>query len=380
MVKTKVPKLCVMFDTNILYTQVASDLVRQSVKALINENSEHTDLDIEWHIPDIVVGERRFQMLSKANELLPSMQKMERLLGHGFGIGDDTLELHVNRAIDACINESQFIVTGVDTAKVNWNEIISRSVNRKPPFEDNEKEKGFRDSVIAHSFMQLHSVSPSTPAICRLALVSEDKKLVEYVQELTGSAKNIRILNSLDELESLINTLVSEIPEDFAEELTNKASKLFFEKENEKTVYYKHDIRDKIKEQYSDELKKSPMESLTKNTMGKTWWISEPVFIKKDKSRVYWTTSVQPEFELYHTEESDEKKNENPFIIQTENPAKKGILSGLLDLGLDLGKKVVDFKGRDIIEVHWNTNLSQAKNLTAPKLEKIVYIGNDLSE
>lgn len=375
MAKTKVPKLCVMFDTNILYTQVASDLVRHSVRDLIKENSEHIDLDIEWHIPEIVVGERRFQMLTKANELLPSMRKMERLLGHGFGIGDDTLEMHVNQAINTSIKESGFIVEGIDVSNVDWNEVINRSVTRRPPFEDNEKEKGFRDSVIANSFMQLHKSSPTTPAICKLALVAEDKRLREYVQELTVSTKNVRILSNLDELESLINTLVSEVPEDFAEELTKKASKLFFETKNEKTIYYKQGIADRIREQYAKELNDSPIKNLLKNKTGKTWWISEPVFIRKDKSRIYWTSSVKPEFELYHMEKLEEDKVVNPFA-QTESPAKIGLIGTFLGTG----KKVVILNGKDIFEVHWNTNLSASKNLTAPKLEKITYEGNDLPE
>lgn len=373
MAKSKNPKLCVMFDTNVLFTQVASDLIRQNVKTLVTENAVHTDLDIDWHLPKVVVGERRFQMLKRAGELLPAMQKMERLLGHGFGIGEDTLSLHVDKAIEASIQELGFNVSDIDVSDVDWHELISRSVNRTPPFEDNEKEKGFRDSVIAHSFFQLYKVSPSTPNICRLALVSEDKRLREYVSELTKGSKNVRILSSLDELESLINTLVSSIPEEFAAELTDKASELFFEKENQKTFYYKQGVGDRIKEQYSEELKSSPLDGFHKND--KTWWISNPVFIKKDKSRIYWTSSVQPEFEIYHFEKSDNEDTSNILASKSDVSSARSLLSGIANQ-----KKVVDFTARDLFEVHWSTNLSAAKNLTAAKLESIVYLGNDLAD
>jgi len=366
----------VMFDTNVLFTQVASDLIRQNVKTLVTENAVHTDLDIDWHLPKVVVGERRFQMLKRAGELLPAMQKMERLLGHGFGIGEDTLSLHVDKAIEASIQELGFNVSDIDVSDVDWHELISRSVNRTPPFEDNEKEKGFRDSVIAHSFFQLYKVSPSTPNICRLALVSEDKRLREYVSELTKGSKNVRILSSLDELESLINTLVSSIPEEFAAELTDKASELFFEKENQKTFYYKQGVGDRIKEQYSEELKSSPLDGFHKND--KTWWISNPVFIKKDKSRIYWTSSVQPEFEIYHFEKSDNEDTSNilaSLASKSDVSSARSLLSGIANQ-----KKVVDFTARDLFEVHWSTNLSAAKNLTAAKLESIVYLGNDLAD
>lgn len=375
MAKPKPPKLCVMFDTSILYTQVASELVRNSVKDLINENSDHTDLEVTWHIPGIVIGERKYQMLKQATLLLPSLQKMEHLLGHAFGIGEDTLELHVDRAVQQSVDDLGLEVTDIDTSEIDWEGVISRSVRRHPPFEENEKEKGFRDSIIAHSFSQLCASSPTTPSICRLVLVSGDDRLREYVHELTVASKNVRILASLDELESLINTLVSEIPEEFAAELVKKANKLFFEKENEKSFYYKADVRGQIQEQFSSELATSPIEKLVKNSSGKTWWIDQPVFIKKVKSRIYWTSSVQPEFELYHIEEKDNSKSVNPFL-QTEKFTKAGLLSGLFETG----EKIVDLQGRDIFEVQWSANLSAAKNLTSPRLEKIVYLGNNLPE
>ncbi|HFQ94689.1 MAG TPA: hypothetical protein ENK32_11805, partial [Anaerolineae bacterium] len=223
MTKKKIPNLFVLFDTNVLFTQVASDLVRHDVRRIVKDNSNHPDLKISWYLPEVVLGERKHQMLRKAKELLPNMKKLEKLLGHKFGVGEDTLELHVDNAISRGIEEYKFKITNVDVAEVDWNNIISRSVTRDPPFEENEKEKGFRDSIIAHSFAQLHKTSPSTPNICRLALVSEDRRLREYVSELTIDSKNVRILSSLDELEGLINTLVSTIPEEFAAELAEKA-------------------------------------------------------------------------------------------------------------------------------------------------------------
>jgi hypothetical protein len=365
-----------MFDTNVLFTQVAADLVRHSIKSHITENSTHTDLDVVWHLPKIVVSERRYQMISKAKELLPSMQKMERLLGHGFGIGDDTLSLHVDRAIDECVRQLNIQVSDIDVSAIDWMDLINRSVNRLPPFEQSEKEKGFRDSIIAHSFMNLVRLSPATPNICRLALVTEDQRLRDYVAELTSGSKNVRILSSLDELESLINTLVSSIPEEFAAELTEKAAKIFFDKDDQNTFYYKQNIRDRIREKYSKELETSPIEGLQKKS--RTWWISDPVFIKKVKSRIYWTSSIQPEFEVFHYENADPEGASDvigALSSWSDKEFKKGLFTQLTNK-----KRVVDFTARDVFDVHWSTNLSSAKNLTAPKLEDIEYVGDDIGD
>lgn len=392
MAKKHIPKLLVVFDTNVLYTQVASDLVRNDVQHLISENSTHPDLKISWHLPEVVLGERKYQMLEEAKKLLPNMQKLEKLLGHGFGIGEDTLKLHVDEAIEKSINQFKFQTTGLDTAAVDWRNLIARSVGREPPFEPSEKEKGFRDSIIAHSFAQLHKSSPSTPRVCLLALVSEDKRLRDYASELVDGANNVRILKSLNELESLINTLVSTIPEEFAIELAGKAAKLFFEKENKKTFYYKESIGEKIREQYAEELSNTIMPDHLRSNG--TWWISNPIFIRKERQRIHWISPIEPEFEIYHYE-SDER-TEKLFeglggIWGSQMPSKGEVVNkpspsptpktpgGILGFGLNQ-KKIVDLKGRDKFEVHWSANLSSAQNLTSPHLEKIQYVGNNLEE
>ena len=373
MTNKKNPRLCVVFDTNALYTQVASDLVRQSVARIIKENSDHSDLDISWHLPDVVINERHYQMSLKASELLPSMGKMEKLIGHAFGISEDSLGLFIDKAIDDAVSELGIEKESVDVEMIDWNEIISRSVSRRPPFEAGEKEKGFRDAVIGQTFIQMAERKPSTPSICRLAIVSEDKRLREYITELTTETKNVRVLSSLDELESLINTLVSEISEDFASELAGKALEIFFQKDNEKTLYYKMSIRDEISEKFSKELSSSPVDGLKKKVG--TWWVSAPVFIKKNKSRLYWVTSIEPEFELYHFDFYGQHISNDYASFLSEKNAYSSFLEKLSE-----SSRVIDYNAKDIFEVHWSCNLTSAHNLTSPKIEKIEYLGNTLNE
>lgn len=373
MAKIKTPKLLVMFDTSVLFTKIASDLLQQRVINLIRENSNHNDLIIDWYLPSIVIEERRYQMIAKAKELLPSVKKLEKLLGHSFAIGEDTLELHVNKVIDLSLKDLSIKVAPISITDVDWNEIITRSTVRKPPFEENEKEKGFRDSIIANIFFQLHKSSPSTPTICKLVLVTADNRLSEYVKEFTSHANNVRIVSTLDELENLINTLISEISEDFANELSIKANKLFFEKDNNQTFYYKNEIREKIKDKYKNELNNSPLVGYYKKI--KTWWISKSVFLRKEKSTIFWTTEIKSEFELYHYEKSSTEQ-ELDFSSSTEHSLAANLASSLLDIG----KKVVDHEAYDIFYIHWKTNLSQAKNIVKPQLLNITYTGNTLSD
>ena len=78
------PQLRVVFDTNILFTDSASDLVRQEAVNLIKE-STFPDLEIQWYLPEMVRHERQYQMQKRALELLPPIAKVERLLAAASG-------------------------------------------------------------------------------------------------------------------------------------------------------------------------------------------------------------------------------------------------------------------------------------------------------
>lgn len=388
MSKKTTPKLIVVFDTNVLFTQVASDLLRHEVKKTIQENSSHPDLDIAWYLPEIVVAERKYQMLAKSRELLPNLYKLEKLIGHGFAIAEDTLELHVDKAISNELSECSFKTVSPDTTKVDWLDIIQRSVNRHPPFEAGDKEKGFRDAIIGQSFLKLVQTHPITPNICRLALVSEDGRLKEYVKELTSGQTNIRILSNLDELESLINTLVSTVSEEFADELSIKAKSLFFTKDYEKSVYYKEKIRDQINQKFADQL--SQTFGKDRHRSQGTWWVSNPIFIKKDRQKIYWVSVIEPEFEIYHYEYEAASKAPSgpaqgltlntlkPPTASTEQKSLSGLLAAAISANIGTSKKIVDFSARDKFEVHWSTTITASHNLTNPTVEKIEYLGNDI--
>src|SRR5258708_4345985 len=83
-------QLRVVLDTNILFTDSASDLVRQEAVNLIKE-STFPDLEIQWYLPEMVRHERQYQMQKRALELMPPIAKVERLLGHRLAINEQML-------------------------------------------------------------------------------------------------------------------------------------------------------------------------------------------------------------------------------------------------------------------------------------------------
>lgn len=400
------PELRVVFDTSVLFTQVASDLVRGEVRQLIEANSRHVDLNIRWYLPNVVVHERRYQMQRKAFEFLPSIAKLEKLLGHNLNITEDILTARVDEAITRQLEELGILKLEIDTTTVDWPAIIERAAYRSPPFEPGEKEKGFRDSLIAESFLQLLKESPVTPSVCRLALVTGDGLLAEYVKENTKEARNVRVLANIDELESLINTLVSQVTEEFVAEVREKVGKYFYEKDNEASLFHKERIWEKIYDSYREELEAVPTEGLLRENG--IWWIGASVFVRKKQQRIWWITSITISAKLLKYE-FPEQTIGGTYHVPTLGPTPSGtyhlptlgptpsVSFGTSTPGVEVGqrsllrgfaatlfaqptKKVEVDNGQSRFEIHWSVNITQTRKLTSPVVEKIEFVGTKWGE
>lgn len=370
------PELKVAFDTNVLYTKVASDLVAPKIKEFIEAHSHHPDLAITWLLPSPVIEERRFQMQKVACELLPPVEKVERLLGHGLAITKEILMQKIDQTIAAQLSALGASALDVNTADVNWAVLIQRALSRQPPFDDGENEKGFRDAIIAECFFQLVEKSPKTAPACRLAFVSEDRLLRGHIQETTQARKNVRVLSGIGELESLVNTLVSEVTEDFVAEVTMKAEKLFFERDNQLCLYHKDKVYDRIRNSYANELKAVPTHGLKRESA--RWLIAKPVFVKKEGSRLTWNSVVTVEDKLSRMLPGKlglSSLSETTFQGQTEPGTT---LKSLADLMYSLTDKFE--AARSAFEVHWVARVNAGKKLTAPSVIDIRFVDTKFVE
>jgi hypothetical protein len=292
--KRQIPQLRVVFDTNVLYTGSASDLVRQEVADLIRQNV-FPDLEVQWYLPELVRHERQYQMQRRALELLPAVARVERLLGHNLAITEQILIDSVEKAVSQRQQELGLVSVTLDFNKIDWHRVALDAVYRRPPFKEGETEKGFRDSLIVECFLQLVADSPRTPKVCRIVLVSGDRLVAQAVEARTTESTNTAVFSTLEELKGLINTLVSQVDELFLASLKPKAQKLFFVPKEESTLYYKEHIRDKLKEKFAAELA-APPQGATTRTNG-TWHISPPNFVKKTGRRIQWASRIEVEAE-----------------------------------------------------------------------------------
>ena len=395
------PELKVVFDSNVLYTGTASDLVNQSVGLLISDSSRHQDITLSWYLPEIVVLERTYQMIRRGLELLPSIQKLEQLLGHNLNITSEIIEGRVKDAVEKQITQYGIIVVRLAAEKVEWDRLIYNSAFRKAPFDPGEKEKGFRDAILAETFLQIVKDSPTTPRICRIALVTADNLLSSSVSEQTSTASNIRIVKSVDDLKSLINTLVSTVSEDLVAKIKEQATSYFFVPNQKDTLYYTAKVPQTIQEKFSKELDEIP-EGADRRENG-SWIISTPGFLRKEGQRVTWISPVEVEVKAFkfewqsagysgfRVEPSRIRSLTNPFQFPTTgrvlDPALRGAaaagISTISTIGYSgpaesllhsVGPEKVIAEGRTYFEVTWSHLLSTNQKFRLPRIDGIRFV------
>lgn len=406
MIRKKVPELRVVFDTSALYTDSESDLLRQEVVETIRNNSKHSDLHLKWYLPEIVVHERCFQMQNKGQKLLPHIQRLEKLLGHGLNITDEIINRQIGNVIDQQIKEFGLEILKLKINQVDWQRVIKDAAYRVPPFEAGEKEKGFRDALICESAVQLVLDSPVTANVCRIAFITNDDLLAMAVKDRTKAATNMRVLSSLEELKSLINTLVAAISEEFVAKIQEKAKAYFFEFNNKDTLFYKEKISDQIEEKFDAKFQILP-QNATDRENG-TWKIQAPTFLKKEKQRVYWGSRIHIETKAYKTGSSVSSLTLSPYSLPHDRaqiqisaasnlpyswtersrsiPGSIGtwisgsIPSSEVGLGLSSGiamqpmHRELVANGETVFEVIWSILVTTAEKFSIPKIEDIKFV------
>lgn len=349
-------------DTNVLHAAQAHLLVATKVAEYIAEHKRIESVELKWLMPRMVMEERRHQMVQAALSLVPKIEDLERLLGHSLAITQEVMEDRIDSKIRRALDEYGIEIVDLDLEKVSWQNVIDRSVRRHPPFEySGDKEKGFRDAVIAETFLQEVSKSPATPRSCLLVLVSGDQRLREFVLERSSSAKNVRVLDSLDELKSLLNAISSEITEEFLGEITPIAKSTFWDFEGKDGLYSRAEVYKKITEEYG-----GVIESVTEKFPGTkrkqtAITLGEQTFIKKSGQTVVWSRIVIIKSDLT-----------KPILPNLE--AFLNAASGSLKIEDNIFQRV-----ESSFAVEWQHQITTKGQVSKPKINKIEFIGNSYS-
>jgi hypothetical protein len=413
--KYSISQLRVVFDTNALYVMpnslgCTSDLVRQEIADLIAE-AKHPDLDLVWYLPEIVRNERQYQMQVEVLKLRFAILKIERLLGHNLALTDQVLLEHVATKINETERHLGLQEIKLDTNRVDWTVLINSASYRLPPFRSGETEKGFRDAIVAETFLQLVNDSPKTPKYCRIVLVTGDELLSAAVRARISSLPNVSVVPNIQELRGLINALVSNVDEEYIAMVKPRASRMFFITNAEKdTLYFTETIKDKLTENFAAELASYP-QGTTFRSNGQ-WIINDPNFAKKEGNRIFWTSRIEILVEAGNYMTTDQGQISYPLspsgsYLGSPVQTIKGITPTMIGpfptsyfktpempIGLQItpnifesapyklsaslvtssSKRVPTHKGKDVYEISWSTAVTQKGVLKKPIIEDIRHV------
>lgn len=292
-------ELRIVVDTNLLYTGSESHLLTRDLAELIEASRHHHDVQISWHLPEIVRLERRYQMQLASTKLFPVVGKLEKLLGTGLGITTEILHDRVHAAIEKQVTALGLNTLRLEPSRVDWSRLITDSVERRPPFQVGDTEKGFRDAILMETFVQFLESSPRNPSNCLVAMVTGDKCLTNAIEARVVSP-NLRLVQDLNDLQGLINVVVANVTEDYVNRIRPIAQAMFFEKDVASSLYYKLGLRNVLQAEFAEQLQSRPP-SATIRRNG-TWFIGSPRFDRKQNRRVHWTTTVRVEASAYRLE------------------------------------------------------------------------------
>jgi hypothetical protein len=368
-------ELRVVLDTNALYVNVGDELVKHETRQLIEENNQHADLKVTWLMPEIVFEERLFQMRKHTVGLVQNLQKVETLLGHNLGLSKEILD---DKVLDVAKNQAKKLgiqIIPLDESKVDWKGVSLASVRREPPFDKGDKEKGFRDSLIGHTFLQIVNSSPKSSSKCRIALISGDQLLSEFAKNNIENFSNVQVFEGLEELKGLINTLASQVDEVFVAELQKKASALFFiNAQSTESLYYKEKIHEQIQSKHVAELSRVPDGATSRANEG--IYISPPRFVRKETQRVHWISRISFNFNAMRWTSNPPQIGAGLFGSSAIPPPNANSLrSTLLTSGVPaLPTSEVVSTGQTLFDVHWSTTVSSKRLLSHPSIDSIEFI------
>ncbi|HSH38721.1 MAG TPA: PIN domain-containing protein [Chthoniobacterales bacterium] len=365
---SKHPQVKVVFDTNVIYTGTAHDLLNAKITALIEEYRNAKDITVHWCLPDVVLREREFQMVERGAELLPAIERLERLLGHNLAFTHAILKERVHACTTKQIADVGLELVDVDAASVDWQSVIDKSTNRLPPFEKGDKEKGFRDAVILETFRQVVNQSPASPKECRVVLLTEDALLGEAASAAVANIPNARIAKGIEELRGLINVLTSEVKEELIAQVKDKVAILFFDQENEAGLYFSDTIRDRIITEHAELLAAVPPGEQLIRKNG-TWFIYPPEFSRKTGQRVSWRTRIVVASKLF-------KRTSLDPVNLTAPPAPRVAPLSITEV-LEAQKEILVKDGRTTFQVDWSVLVQTNLKLRSPKIEGVKYVDTD---
>ena len=376
----RTPDVHIVADTNALYSDSVDRLLSKSLSDFILLEARPLGVVLQWHLPAVVITERKQQMLGKGLTLLESVEKLETLIDHKMGYTEDTIRLHIDKAVERQMESHSLRALDLESARVNWDSVIDAAARKLPPYSSGGKEKGFKDAVILETFMQLAEGLPRSPTSCRVFLLTNDGALGEATRARVKGLRNVGVLNDLDALRTELNAVAAHLSPDAISKLVDKAQIMFFNEPEKSGLYYKWEIAEEFNKKYSAIASERPDGFLPPSV--KMNYISPPTFLRKEGQKVFFSSKIRREVtakkrvfkELEAVPASGGASDSSLASLGFASKWSERAKLGLLEPSLWEGYEEVEKTGAHTFEVHWCATLNRQGRLISPHLTSVEHI------
>jgi hypothetical protein len=260
---SKVPDIdqfTIVVDTNALYYNEPLAVVSPKFTEAFLECASLAKLKLL--VPEVVKGERLFQLVSVVQELIEvnrkNADKVTRLSGHRASKVPKLpkLKAGVEENFDKWAKSLDAVIVPIPYGNINWKKLVHKAIWRIPPFtppnDKMDSEKGFRDALILETLIEIYKTRPTTKTH-QMVFVTKDKQLATAVSKCFG-AENVRIYGAMVSFASYLKIQKQTADEAFAKAVMLKAPDVFYTENDPECVYYKCEVEKRIKEQFQSTL------------------------------------------------------------------------------------------------------------------------------
>ena len=240
--------------------------IQTSIEKFISDYKQKKNYKFSYYIPHVVclesqkhMQDEHLKIVRALNSNIKSLKETKMYkdsdfesLGGNFSLS----QTEVNRFVKNKFRSLGIKILKTPTKKINWDKVVETAVKRELPFDQGEKEKGFKDMVIGQTVLQnIANLSKDTMVV----FICNDSKLKEYVEKNTETVSNFKIYPSIVDFESALKLGEIVSGEKPIEDITKEAELAFFnETDLENSLYFKENVKEKIWQRYSNILSNPP--------------------------------------------------------------------------------------------------------------------------
>lgn len=309
--RVPLPIHVVVPDTNILWDKDKKNSVSPDFDAFWEKSISRIRLTLA--VPEVVCGELHFQQATSA---IKAAETVLEQIGLVSGITNNKYETpfdhqkirkQVGDKLQKWVKGLNGVVIKTPVGSIDWSKMVQDAIWRNEPFTSSPKdkggEKGFRDALILETLVRVCEENKENAN--NIVFLCNDYLLKTTAENRLKQNRKVLIFESLTEFDAYIKLTQQQLTDKFVKSIQYHARSKFFVKDDRSTIFYRDNIKQAIKEKFSDELTivtdtspysggllrlASPYQLTVTNEI---WWISATRFDELIVPREYhWISRV----------------------------------------------------------------------------------------